>query len=57
VELVYRWFNLLGQVAVTRESTSAGLFTTAFLNYTLNYGTSPKNVILIYAIVLFLHGS
>jgi amino acid permease (GABA permease) len=51
------WFNLLGQVAVTAGiDFGLAFFTTAFLNYTANYGTSPKNVILIYAIVLFLHG-
>jgi amino acid transporter len=51
------WFNLLGQIAVTAGiDFGLAFFTTAFLNYTVNYGTAPKDVILIYAIVLFLHG-
>jgi amino acid permease (GABA permease) len=50
------WFNLLGQVAVTAGiDFGLAFFTTAFLNYTTGYGTSPKNVIFIYGIVLLTH--
>jgi amino acid permease (GABA permease) len=51
------WFNLLGQIAVTAGiDFGLAFFATAFLNYSTGYGTAPKNVILIYGIVLFIHG-
>ena len=51
------WFNLLGQIAVTAGiDFGLAFFTTAYLNIVTGYGTAPKNVILIYAVVLFLHG-
>ena len=51
------WFNLLGQVAVTAGiDFGLAFFTTALLNLTVNYPTDPPWVILIYAIVLFIHG-
>ncbi len=51
------WFNLLGQIAVTAGiDFGLAFFVTAYLSNVSSYGTQPKNVILIYAIVLFLHG-
>jgi amino acid permease (GABA permease) len=51
------WFNLLGQIAVTAGiDFGLAFFVTAYLNNVFGYGTQPKNVILIYAVVLFLHG-
>ncbi|HEY8687508.1 MAG TPA: amino acid permease, partial [Chloroflexota bacterium] len=51
------WFNLLGQIAVTAGiDFGLAFFVTAYLSNVSTYGTQPKNVILIYAIVLFLHG-
>jgi amino acid permease (GABA permease) len=51
------WFNLLGQVAVTAGiDFGLAFFATALLNLTVNYPTDPPWVILIYAIVLFIHG-
>ncbi|MEO6712109.1 MAG: amino acid permease, partial [Mycobacteriales bacterium] len=51
------WFNMLGQVAVTAGiDFGAAFFTTAFLNLTTGYGTSPKHIIFIYALILFVHG-
>ena len=51
------WFNLLGQVAVTAGiDFGLAFFATALFNLTFNYPTDPPWVILIYAIVLFLHG-
>ncbi|GAC1320008.1 MAG: amino acid permease [Chloroflexota bacterium] len=51
------WFNLLGQIAVTAGiDFGLAFFVTAYLNNVIGYGTDPKNVILIYAVVLILHG-
>jgi amino acid permease (GABA permease) len=51
------WFNLLGQVAVTAGiDFGAAFFTTAFLNLTTGLEASPRNIIIVYAIILFLHG-
>jgi amino acid permease (GABA permease) len=51
------WFNLLGQVAVTAGiDFGLAFFATALLNLVFNYPTGPPWVILIYAIVLFVHG-
>ncbi|HMK98011.1 MAG TPA: amino acid permease, partial [Acidimicrobiales bacterium] len=51
------WFNLLGQVAITAGiDFGLAFFATAFLNYTTGYGTERWHVILIYGIVLLVHG-
>lgn len=51
------WFNLLGQVAVTAGiDFGLALFTTAFLNLAFGYPSDPVHVVLVYAIMLFLHG-
>jgi amino acid permease (GABA permease) len=51
------WFNLLGQVAVTAGiDFGLALFADAFLNYAFNYPTTPRWIILIFGVVLFLHG-
>jgi len=51
------WFNLLGQVAVT-AGIDFGLayFTDFLLNLLFSYPTTPPAIILIYGIVLFIHG-
>ena len=51
------WFNLLGQVAVTAGiDFGLAFFATFLLNALFNYPTTPIWIILIYAVVLFLHG-
>jgi amino acid permease (GABA permease) len=51
------WFNLLGQVAVTAGiDFGAAFFATAFLNLAFGLSATPGHVIIVYAIVLFLHG-
>jgi len=51
------WFNFLGQVAVTAGiDFGAALFITAFLNYQFNFSFVHWHVVLIYAIVLVVHG-
>jgi amino acid permease (GABA permease) len=51
------WFNLLGQVAVTAGiDFGLALFTDAFLNALVGYPTGPGWIILIYGVVLFIHG-
>jgi amino acid permease (GABA permease) len=51
------WFNLLGQVAVTAGiDFGLALFTDAFLNALFGYPTDPGWIMLIYGVVLFLHG-
>ena len=51
------WFNLLGQVAVTAGiDFGLSLFADAFLNAAFNYPSTPPWIVLIYAVVLFLHG-
>jgi len=51
------WFNFLGQVAVTAGiDFGAALFITAFLNYQFNFSFVHWHVVLIYVIVLFVHG-
>jgi amino acid permease (GABA permease) len=51
------WFNLLGQVAVTAGiDFGLAFFVTAWLNLLVGYPTHPWNVILVYAVVLVLHG-
>jgi amino acid transporter len=51
------WFNLVGQVAVT-AGIDFGLatFTTALLNQLFAYPVDPPHLILVYGIVLILHG-
>jgi amino acid permease (GABA permease) len=51
------WFNLLGQVAVTAGiDFGLALFADAFLNAAFGYPSTPPFIVLIYAVVLFLHG-
>ncbi len=51
------WFNFLGQVAITAGiDFGAALFITAFLNYQFGFSPVHWHVVLIYAIVLFVHG-
>ncbi len=51
------WFNLLGQVGITAGiDFGLAFFATAFLNLVFGYGTAPWNVILVYAVVLLIHG-
>ena len=51
------WFNLLGQVAITAGiDFGLALFADAFLNAAFNYPSTPGWIVLIYAVVLFLHG-
>ncbi len=51
------WFNFLGQVAVTAGiDFGCALFISAFLDLQWNFSASAPHVILVYAIVLALHG-
>jgi amino acid permease (GABA permease) len=51
------WFNLLGQVGVTAGiDFGLALFADALLNALFQYPTTPGWIVLIYAVVLFLHG-
>src|SRR5260370_16635826 len=51
------WFNFLGQVAVTAGiDFGAAFFINAFLNLTWGVSTAHWVTILIFAIVLFVHG-
>ena len=51
------WFNLLGQVGVTAGiDFGLAFFATAFLNLVFGYPADPPHTILVYAIVLFIHG-
>ena len=51
------WFNFLGQVAVTAGiDFGAALFITAFLNIQFGFTPLHWHVVLIYAIVLLVHG-
>jgi amino acid transporter len=51
------WFNLLGQVGITAGiDFGLAFFATAFLSLVFGYGTAPWNVILVYAVVLLIHG-
>ena len=51
------WFNLLGQVAITAGiDFGLALFADAFLNAAFGYPSTPGWIVLIYAVVLFLHG-
>ncbi|MGH9072697.1 MAG: amino acid permease [Acidimicrobiales bacterium] len=51
------WFNLLGQVAVTAGiDFGFALFFTAFLNLVFGVSATRAHVVIVYAVVLFLHG-
>jgi amino acid permease (GABA permease) len=51
------WFNLLGQVAVTAGiDFGLAFFVDFWLNQVFNYPTSPPAVIVVYGVVLFIHG-
>ena len=51
------WFNLVGQVAVTAGiDFGLAFFINAFLNIGYGFPSDPPHTILIYAIVLFIHG-
>ena len=51
------WFNLLGQVAITAGiDFGLSFFVDYWLNLAFNYPTAPWAVILVYAVVLFVHG-
>ncbi len=51
------WFNLVGQVAVTAGiDFGLAFFINAFLNIAFAFPADPPHTILIYAIVLFIHG-
>src|SRR5207248_580454 len=52
------WFNFLGQVAVTAGiDFGAALFTTAFLDLQWGFGATPGHVMLVYGLILLLHGT
>jgi amino acid permease (GABA permease) len=51
------WFNFLGQVAVTAGiDFGAAFFLNAFLDLQWNFAASPGHVILLYGLILLLHG-
>ncbi|MFD9705841.1 amino acid permease [Lentzea sp. NPDC059081] len=51
------WFNFLGQVAVTAGiDFGAAFFINAFLDLQFGFAATPPHTILIFAIVLVLHG-
>jgi amino acid permease (GABA permease) len=51
------WFNLIGQVGITAGiDFGLAFFVNAYLNLAFGVSTDPKVTILIYAVVLFLHG-
>ncbi|GAB2868063.1 amino acid permease [Lentzea nigeriaca] len=51
------WFNFLGQVAVTAGiDFGAAFFINAFLDLQFGYAATPEHTILIFGIVLVLHG-
>jgi amino acid permease (GABA permease) len=51
------WFNLLGQIGVTAGiDFGLAFFSSALLNALFGYPQTPPAIILLYAIVLFLHG-
>jgi amino acid permease (GABA permease) len=51
------WFNLLGQVAITAGiDFGLSFFVDFLLNLWFNYPTTPIAIIVIYAVVLFVHG-
>src|SRR6266571_2777554 len=51
------WFNFLGQVAVTAGiDFGAAFFVTAFLELQWNFPATPGYTILMYGLILFVHG-
>jgi amino acid permease (GABA permease) len=51
------WFNLIGQVGITAGIDFGGAFFLDFLlNLLFGYATDPVHIIILYAIILFLHG-
>jgi amino acid permease (GABA permease) len=51
------WFNMLGQIGVTAGiDFGLALFADALLNALFNYPTTPIWIVVIFAVVLFLHG-
>jgi amino acid transporter len=51
------WFNLIGQVAVTAGiDFGLAFFINAFLHIAFGVGTEPHVTIIIFGVVLFLHG-
>ena len=51
------WFNLIGQVGVTAGiDFGLAFFVTAYLNLAFGVEASPGNTIIVYGVVLFLHG-
>jgi amino acid permease (GABA permease) len=51
------WFNFLGQVAVTAGiDFGAAFFINAFLDLQFSYAATPPHTILIFGVVLVLHG-
>ncbi len=51
------WFNLMGQVGITAGiDFGLAFFVQAYLHLAFNYPTAPKYLILVYGVVLFLHG-
>jgi amino acid permease (GABA permease) len=51
------WFNLLGQIGITAGiDFGLALFADALLNALFNYPSTPGWIVLIYGVVLFLHG-
>jgi amino acid transporter len=51
------WFNLLGQVGITAGiDFGLAFFVDYWLNLVFNYPTAPWAVIIVYGVVLFVHG-
>jgi amino acid permease (GABA permease) len=51
------WFNLMGQVGITAGiDFGLAFFVDAYLHLAFGYSTSPKAIVLVYAVVLFIHG-
>ena len=51
------WFNLLGQVGITAGiDFGLAFFATAFLNLVFGYPADPFHTIIVYAVVLLIHG-
>jgi amino acid permease (GABA permease) len=51
------WFNLLGQVGITAGiDFGLAFFATAFLNLVFGYPADPLHTIIVYAVVLLIHG-
>jgi amino acid permease (GABA permease) len=51
------WFNLLGQIGITAGiDFGLALFADAFFNALFNYPSTPFAIIVLYTVVLFLHG-